>query len=409
MTERRNEKIKSVTSLWQLPVIVTLVVVLAALAAVPHRELDWQGAIIPLSQKYYGITDFSSNNNEPLQGKIVVLTGCTSGIGLSLTKALSKLGATVVGIGRSTTKLSQLKEEVSTLQPFVADFTDLASVAKAADEILSKYEHIDILINNAGMHDGLNNWKGDRVSAQGYDLVFAVNYLSHFLLTEKFSTALHNNATQRPTIVQVASSFHYSVDGTDLMAETTDADVGIITDSAPVAAKKGGNAGLGGLLRSSRSYSNSKLAQILHARALRRHHPLWSKSPKARIVSVCPGIVGTNIGGDTFKKAMDLGFPVDGWGIATPLMAIFMDKEDGDYLTSASVFDLAFLSNYLHHPLFYLSGLRDATVWVFLFIVGALQRVTARVASQRSSSESYDEALGDSLYRWSLRAVQEYL
>ncbi|GAX24552.1 hypothetical protein FisN_4Hh071 [Fistulifera solaris] len=385
--------------MWQLPIIVTLVVVLAALAAVPHRELDWKGTVIPLAHKYYDLKD--TTNDEPLQGKIVVVTGCTSGIGLSMTKALSKLGATVVGIGRSSTKLNQLKEEVSTVQPFVADFTDLASVAKAADEILSKYDHIDILINNAGMHDGLNNWKGDRVSAQGHDMVFTVNYLSHFLLTEKLSAAMHNNATQRPTIVQVASSFHYSVDGSDLMAQGT--------DNIPVAAKKGGNAGIGGLLRSSRSYSNSKLAQILHARALRRNHPLWSKSPKARIVSVCPGIVGTNIGGRTFKKAMDLGFPVDGWGIATPLMAIFMEDDKGDYLTSASVFGLAFLSDYFHHPMFYLTGVRDAMVWVFLLIVGAFQRVTARVASQRSSVESYDEALEDSLYQWSLRAVQEYL
>jgi retinol dehydrogenase 12 len=259
--------------LWKGTAIVVVALV-AILLARPHPELDWENHIIPMARQY---TD-NSEGILPLTGVTVVISGATNGIGLSLTRALSKLGATVIGMGRSSQKLAALTEEIPTVLPIKADFSDLASVARAADEIVKSTEKIDILINNAGMnHGGTNTWS---TSPQGYDTVFVVNYLSHYLLTEKLATTIANST--KPMVVQLSSSYHRGVDGWDLVPTET---------QAPIASLPGGSPGFG-IFRSQRSYANSKLAQILHARALKRRHPVLGK---ARVVSVCPTWVQTNI------------------------------------------------------------------------------------------------------------------
>ena len=92
---------------------------------------------------------------------------------------------------------------------------DLNSVLSAAKIIQKEYSHIDLLINNAGMAYSSN--EDDHpvsLSKHGQDLAFTVNYLSHFLLTEELLPLLHKNGDGR--IVQVTSSFHWKVDGSEL-------------------------------------------------------------------------------------------------------------------------------------------------------------------------------------------------
>jgi hypothetical protein len=156
------------------------VALVGIILAVPHRELDWDGVIIPMAQRY---ADVSNESPKPLSDTIVVVTGATSGIGLALTRALSKMGAQVVGLGRSSSKLASLQEELPSVQTVKVDLSDLDSVSQAADQLIASFPRIDILINNGGMHDGVNNFAGSPPNPQGHDLVFAVNYLSHFLLT----------------------------------------------------------------------------------------------------------------------------------------------------------------------------------------------------------------------------------
>lgn len=106
-----------------------------------------------------------------------------------------------------------------------------------------------------------------------------VNYLSHFLLTEKLLGTLLNKS-RWPRVVQVSSSFHFAVDGSDLILSptvttTTAAAAAATTANAnedgaaarPVASVPGGSHGFY-FYRSQRQYANSKLAQILHARYL---------------------------------------------------------------------------------------------------------------------------------------------
>ena len=163
----------------------------------PHRELDWTGEIFPMARRFADAE--SSDFHTPLAAKVVVITGCTSGIGLGLARAFAKLGAKVVAIARSDRKLSSLQEELPSVITVKADLGDLSSVSQGAGKILETLDRIDILINNAGMFE--KNFLKKDSTPQGHDRVFTVNYLSHFLLTLKLSPILTN-----ATIVHTVSS-----------------------------------------------------------------------------------------------------------------------------------------------------------------------------------------------------------
>ena len=374
--------------------VAVFAVVLALLANVPHPKLDWNDSVLPMARSYAGATNSSTS---PLAGKIVVITGATSGIGLSLTRMLSKLGAKVVALGRSPQRLKALTEEIETVDTVKVDLVDLQSVATAAQLISDTYNHIDILVNNAGIHDGFGNLLGKFETKQGYDQVFGVNYLSHFLLTEKLSKKLMNSTN--PKLVQISSSYHWVVDGSDLRP---------LGENAPLASQKGGSHGFV-VFRSTRSYANTKLAQLLHSRALKRHHPLLAE---ARIVNVCPAWVATQIqrNGGLFKYLMSAGaFDVNGWGMASTLLALFDTEEKGDYYTNTKLFDVAHYVMAYQTSWMYQLGIRDVIGAAMAFSILFTQRLTPEAKSSVSSPESYDEALGDALYNWSMFAVKEFL
>lgn len=124
----------------------------------------------------------------------------------------------------------------------------------------SNYDRLDVLVNNAGvsLKDVVSTPENPLRSKQGFDLLFATNYLGHFLLSELlFPTLL---GTPRSRLVQVSSTASYLSDGTDLMPQAGED----YEKSAPLAARV---AVLDGKHRS-RSYANSKLAQLLHSLAL---------------------------------------------------------------------------------------------------------------------------------------------
>lgn len=372
-----------------------LVAVVALVVNVPHRNLEWDSKVVPMARSYVGL---HNQTQTPLTGKVAVITGATSGIGLSLIKMLSRLGATVVALGRSPNKLANLKSEIPSVETILVDLVDLESVAKAAKEIMASHDRIDFLVNNGGIHDGFKNLLGTFESAQGYDQVFGVNYLSHFLLTEKLSTALMNSTS--PTILQLSSSYHWVVDGSDLIP---------VGGNPPVASMKGGSHGFL-VFRSTRSYANSKLAQILHARALKRHHPLLSK---ARIVSACPAWVNTQIAGEDglFKFVLEkASYDVDGWGLASTMLALFDSQNSkADYYVNTLVFDLGPYIMAFQNNLMYRIGIRDLVGSVLAFSALFLERLFPESKPGHSSPAARDEVLGDALYDWSMNAVKEYL
>lgn len=390
----------------------------------PHRDLDWDGTVVPMAQAllptaYPSLSSASSSSSSssstggappsgaqpvpPLQGLRVVVTGATNGIGLSLTRALTKLGATVIAVGRSEPRLKALVAELGSDKVIAvqADLEDLHSVARAAEELMELVDRVDILVNNAGIIDKVSidtllGWKNFS-TPQGFDRVFAVNFLSHVLWTEKLLPVLRHS--ERPAVVHITSSFHWAVDGTDLVPESG--------GLPPVAARPGGSHGFF-LYRTQRSYANSKLAQIYHSRSLQQRHP------DLVVRSVCPAWVGTQIAGTpgsfAHRVMHTVGYPVDGWGLASILQAILsLEPGNSDYYSNSDFFNL-------FHHLFgqlpswtYTYGIRDVMGHMGATLAMVGQHFYTHAAPSRSSPESYQSNRGDALYDWSLRVVAPYI
>ena len=98
------------------------------------------------------------------------------------------------------------------------DFSSLIAVENLADEILSKEQRLDILINNAGIGGGEKDGKR-QLSADGCELRFAVNYLAPFLLTSRLLPLLEKSVPSK--IVNVASGAQEAIDFNDVMLEHT--------------------------------------------------------------------------------------------------------------------------------------------------------------------------------------------
>ncbi|PSH61838.1 short-chain dehydrogenase [Phyllobacterium sophorae] len=136
--------------------------------------------------------------------KTIVMTGGTNGIGRIAAASLAALGYRLVLIARSEIKAEATRREIlqvvadAPIDFFYTDFTRLATVAEAASAIAEKYERIDVLINNAGIHAF-----EQRVTADGFSEMVSVNYLAPWLLTALLSQRLVASVPSR--IVTVAS------------------------------------------------------------------------------------------------------------------------------------------------------------------------------------------------------------
>jgi NAD(P)-dependent dehydrogenase (short-subunit alcohol dehydrogenase family) len=143
-----------------------------------------------------------------LRGKITIVTGGHSGVGLETTKALATAGATVVVGARDVTKANELLARMKNVEVVALDLADPASVDGFAAEYLRAHKTCDILINNAGimatplMRDG-----------RGYELQFSTNHLGHFQLTMRLWGALAAAGTAR---VVSLSSLGHRFSGVDL-------------------------------------------------------------------------------------------------------------------------------------------------------------------------------------------------
>lgn len=141
-----------------------------------------------------------------MTGKVCVITGATSGVGLAAVKELAKGGAQIVIVCRSADKAADILRQTPCLQTasvdiVTADFSRLSEVRKAAETILSRFPVIDVLVNNAGMHATRRTY-----TLEGYETVFCVNHLASFLLTQLLLDRLIASSPAR--IIQVNSEGH---------------------------------------------------------------------------------------------------------------------------------------------------------------------------------------------------------
>lgn len=140
-------------------------------------------------------------------GKVVLITGATSGMGMAAAKSLALYGSTVVIHGRDEAKAKETVEELreETKNPAVyyilADFERMSEVRRLADEFRRQFHRLDVLINNAGAVFGKR-----QESEEGLELTMQVNYFSHFLLTNLLLDMMKGSAPSR--IVNVSSGLH---------------------------------------------------------------------------------------------------------------------------------------------------------------------------------------------------------
>jgi NAD(P)-dependent dehydrogenase (short-subunit alcohol dehydrogenase family) len=149
--------------------------------------------------------------------RTIVITGTTDGLGKGLATELAPTGARLILHGRNEEKGAALLEELGPkatgeLVWRAADLASLDEVRRLADELRDE-DRIDVLVNNAG----IGTAGGRRESADGYELTFAVNYLSHFLLTRQLLPLIERSAPAR--IVNVSSAGQAPIDFEDVMLE----------------------------------------------------------------------------------------------------------------------------------------------------------------------------------------------
>jgi NAD(P)-dependent dehydrogenase (short-subunit alcohol dehydrogenase family) len=142
-----------------------------------------------------------------LENKIALITGATAGIGKETALALAKQKAHLLLPVRNMEKGRALQAEIAQktghrlVNLLECDLASLASVARMAAEVQSKYQRLDILINNAGV------WESERkLSQDKIELTWAVNHLAPFLLTNLLLPMLKQSAPAR--IINVASDLH---------------------------------------------------------------------------------------------------------------------------------------------------------------------------------------------------------
>ena len=154
-----------------------------------------------------------------MDGKTVLITGSTDGVGRYVATKLASAGAKVLihgrHAGRGKALANEIKREGSGEAVFYqADLSSLASVRQLADAVLADNERLDIFISNAGI-GSQNEGPARQLSADGHELRFAVNYLAGFLLAYRLLPLLKASAPSR--IVNVASLGQHPIDFDDVM------------------------------------------------------------------------------------------------------------------------------------------------------------------------------------------------
>jgi NAD(P)-dependent dehydrogenase (short-subunit alcohol dehydrogenase family) len=214
-----------------------------------------------------------------MEGRVVLVTGSTDGIGKQTALELARLGASVVVHGRNPTRTQAAVDDLraaSRSQRISGVFGDLSSLQEVralADAVKQNHPDLNVLINNAGVYT-----REHRVSTDGFELTFAVNYLAVFLLTNLLTDLLAANARPqaRSRIVNVASMVHQS--GTPEF------------DSLQRVKNFDGYA----------AYADSKLALVMYTYALARR----LESQSVTVNALHPGVIDT--------KLLHAGFTVKG-------------------------------------------------------------------------------------------------
>jgi len=223
-----------------------------------------------------------------LEGKVAIVTGANSGMGMATVEALSDKGATVIMLCRNEERgkealLKLTEKKQRKLDLILCDLGDFESIRNFAAAVKEKYDHIDILVNNAGFIS-----LDRQETKEGLERQFGINHIGHFLLTMELLELMGKGSR----IVNVASGAHKT-------GKIHFDDINLT---------KGFNV--------IKAYSQSKLANVLFTRELARRVAV-----RGITVNCChPGAVATNIGIDR-----DTGFGKTITGLLKPFFQTPME------------------------------------------------------------------------------------
>src|SRR4051812_8065124 len=204
---------------------------------------------------------------------VMIVTGATNGIGEAAAIELARRGADVGITARNAAKADATVAKIKAAAPdatvdvFLGDLALMADVRTIADEILGRYDRIDVLINNAGIQ-----LPQQRATAEGLPEMIAVNYLAPWLLTSRLRDRLVSSAPAR--VVVTASEAHR-------IGWTVDPDT-ILTDASPF-----------GGARVMAEYGKSKLLDVLFTLELADR----LRGTGVTANCCCPGLVATGLAG----------------------------------------------------------------------------------------------------------------
>ncbi len=202
-----------------------------------------------------------------MKGKVVVITGATSGIGEVAAAQLAAMGARIVMVAREVTRGQEMLARLAAVAGgsahavYYADLSLIAESKRVAAQIIAAHPRVDVLINNAGAL-----FSSREMTADNLEKTFATNHMAYFVLTLGLRASLLAGAPAR--VVSTASAAHrgYTLDFDDLQSE------------------KGYSA--------MRAYGRSKLCNILFTRELARR---W-KGMGITANCLHPGFVATRFG-----------------------------------------------------------------------------------------------------------------
>ena len=232
-----------------------------------------------------------------MKGKIVIVTGGNSGMGLATTVDLARRGATVIMACRSRKRgeeaLAQARQQSGSgdVELMLCDLASLESIRSFVKEFTDKYNVLDILINNAGVVSVKR-----QLTTDGFELDLGVNHLGHFLLTNLLLEPLKR--AEQGRIVVVASGAY---------------KIGALHYKDPTLSRG---------YNPAKAYARSKLANILFTKELAAR----LKGTRVTVNCVHPGAVGTNIGvnretgfGQSVLKMLSLFFLTPAQGADTAI------------------------------------------------------------------------------------------
>ncbi len=218
------------------------------------------------SVKNKQINNWDTKNIPDLEGKTALITGSNSGLGFYTAKALAEKNCHVILACRTLEKSNITKNKLQKIFPkaklssFELELSDFHNVSNKCNLILNEYDNLDLLINNAGiMHPPRT------LNAQGYEIQFAVNHLSHMLLTLKLLPLIEKTMNSRIVTVTSGAQFFGKVGWENLKAEN--------------------------YYNKWESYANSKLANVMFALELGKKFITKNISSLA----AHPGIAKTNL------------------------------------------------------------------------------------------------------------------